>query len=58
MAVPNSRATLKTYCKRRLGSGMVDINITSDQEDDVIDDALQFYQDYHCTLYPQLSFFF
>lgn len=47
MAVPNSRATLKTYCKRRLGSGMVDINITSDQEDDVIDDALQFYQDYH-----------
>ena len=38
MAVPNSRATLISYCKRRLGSGMIDINITADQEGDVIDD--------------------
>ena len=47
MAVPNSRATLISYCKRRLGSGMIDINITTDQEGDVVDDALQYYQDYH-----------
>ena len=50
MAVPNSRATLITYCKRKLGedgSEMIDVNLTSNQAEDCIDDALQFYQDYH-----------
>ena len=47
MAVPNSRATLIGYCKRRLGDGLIDINITTDQESDVMDDALSYYQDYH-----------
>ena len=46
MAVPNSRATLISYCKRKLGDGVIDINISSEQEGDVIDDALQYYQDY------------
>ena len=47
MAVPNSRATLISYCKRKLGDGVIDINISTEQEGDVIDDALQYYQDYH-----------
>ena len=47
MAVPNSRATLISYCKRKLGDGVIDINLSADQEGDVIDDALQYYQDYH-----------
>ena len=47
MAVPNTRATLISYCKRRLGDGLIDINITTDQESDVMDDALSYYQDYH-----------
>ena len=47
MAVPNSRATLISYCKRKLGDGVIDINVSTDQADDVIDDALQYYQDYH-----------
>ena len=47
MAVPNSRATLISYCKRKLGDGVIDINVSTDQEGDVVDDALQYYQDYH-----------
>ena len=29
MAVPNSRATLISYCKRKLGDGVIDINVSS-----------------------------
>ena len=47
MAVPTSRATLISYCKRQLGDGVVTINISTDQESDAIDNALQYYQDYH-----------
>ena len=46
MAVPTSRATLITYCKRQLGDGVIDINISTNQESDIVDDALQYYQDY------------
>lgn len=48
MARPTSRATLIDFCKRQLGDGAVDINITEDQENDALDLALQFYQEYHC----------
>ena len=37
MAVPNSRATLITYCKRKLGedgSDMIDVNLTTNQAED------------------------
>ena len=47
MATPTSRATLLSYCKRQLGDGVITINISSEQEQDAIDNALQFYQDYH-----------
>ena len=47
MATPNSRATLISFCKRKLGDGVVDINISTEQEEDIIDEALQYYQDYH-----------
>lgn len=47
MANPTSRATLIDYCKRRLGFPVIDINVDDDQVEDRIDDALQFYQDYH-----------
>ena len=47
MAIPNSRASLISYCKRKLGHGVIDINISTDQEDDAVDEALQYYQDYH-----------
>ena len=42
-----SRATLINYCKRRLGDPVVELNIDDTQIQDRIDDALQYYQDYH-----------
>ena len=41
MAVPTTKATLKSYCLRSLGYGVIDINISDDQADDRLDDALQ-----------------
>ena len=43
MAIPNSKATLKSWCKRRLGYPVIDINIDEDQCDDRIDEALQYF---------------
>ena len=47
MAKPTTRATFKNYCLRRLGFPVIDINVDNDQVDDRIDDALQFFEDYH-----------
>lgn len=47
MAEPATRAQFAEYCKRRLGHPVIEINVDDDQVDDRIDDALQFYQDYH-----------
>ena len=43
MAIPNSKATLKTWCKRKLGYPVIDINVDDDQVDDRIDEALQYF---------------
>ena len=47
MAKPATRQQFKEYCLRRLGWPVIDINVDDDQVDDRIDDALQFFQDYH-----------
>jgi len=47
MAIPTTREQLKDYCLRRLGSPVLHINIDNDQLEDRIDDALQYYRDYH-----------
>ena len=47
MAVPNTKATFKNYCLRALGYGVIDINISDDQADDRIDEALQYFAQYH-----------
>lgn len=47
MANPTSRDTLIDYCKRRLGDPVVEINVDDDQVEDRIDEALQYYQEYH-----------
>jgi hypothetical protein len=47
MAEVTSRDELKDYCLRRLGAPVIKINVDDDQLEDRIDDALQFYQDYH-----------
>ena len=47
MAKPTTRNQFKDYCLRRLGHPVIEINIDDDQLEDRIDDALQFFHDYH-----------
>ena len=47
MAIPTSRSTFKDYCLRALGFGVIDINVSDDQVDDRIDEALQYFAQYH-----------
>jgi hypothetical protein len=47
MANTTNRNDFKQYCLRRLGFPVIEINVDDDQVEDRIDDALQFYQDYH-----------
>ena len=47
MATITSRNAFKDYCLRRLGFPVIEINVDDDQVEDRIDDALQYWQDYH-----------
>ena len=47
MAIPNTKATLKDYCLRALGSPVIDVNVDEDQVDDRLDEALQYFSQYH-----------
>ena len=47
MPVPTTKTTFKSYCLRALGDGVIDINISDDQADDRIDEALQYFAQYH-----------
>ena len=47
MAVPNTKDTLKEYCLRSLGKPVIDINVDDDQVDDRIDEAVQYFCQYH-----------
>ena len=47
MPAVTNRQTLKEYCLRRLGFPVIEINVDEDQVEDRIDDALQYWQDYH-----------
>ena len=47
MAVPTSKSTFKEYCLRQLGKPVIDINVDDDQIDDRIDEALQYFAQYH-----------
>ena len=62
MANPNSRDTLIDYCKRRLGEPVIEVNVDEDQVEDRVDEALQYYQEFHsdatvrtCLLYTSPS---
>ena len=47
MAQPSTREELKQYCLRRLGKPVLEINVDDDQIDDLIDDAIQLFQERH-----------
>ncbi len=47
MAIPTNKSTFKDYCFRALGDGVIDINVSDDQADDRIDEAIQYFSEYH-----------
>ena len=47
MAQPSSRQTFVDYCKRQLGAPVLEINVADEQIDDLVDDALQYFQERH-----------
>jgi hypothetical protein len=47
MAKITTRSQFKTYCLRKLGFPVIEINVDDDQIDDRIDEGLAFWRDYH-----------
>lgn len=47
MSKPSSRQTLINYALRQLGAPVLEINVDDDQIDDLVDDAIQFYNERH-----------
>jgi hypothetical protein len=47
MSKPSSRQELIDYCLRRLGAPVLEINLADEQIDDMVDDALQYFQERH-----------
>jgi len=47
MAQPSSRQELIDYCLRKLGAPVLEINVAEEQIEDLVDDALQLFQERH-----------
>lgn len=47
MAQPSTRQELIDYCLRKLGAPVLEINVAEEQIEDLVDDALQFFQERH-----------
>lgn len=47
MSSPNSRQGLIDYCLRELGHPVIEINVDDDQLEDRVDEAFQFYREFH-----------
>jgi hypothetical protein len=47
MAQPSDRESFKEYCLRKLGSPVIEINVSEEQVEDRIDEAISFFRDYH-----------
>tara|TARA_A100001201_G_scaffold116449_1_gene100095 strand:- start:2522 stop:3361 length:840 start_codon:yes stop_codon:yes gene_type:complete len=47
MAKPSTRQGLIDYCLRKLGAPVLEINIDDDQIDDLVDDAIQYFNERH-----------
>ena len=47
MSKPSNRQGLIDYCLRQLGAPVLEINIADEQIDDLVDDAIQYFQERH-----------
>ena len=44
---PASTTELKEYCLRKLGKPVIDVNLADEQMNDMIDESVQFFHEYH-----------
>lgn len=56
MANPTSRDTLITYCLRQLGEPVLEVNVDEDQIQDRVDEALQYWQEYHSDAHKKIFY--
>ena len=47
MAKPTTKQQLIDYCLRKLGAPVLEINVDDDQIDDLVDDAIQLFNERH-----------
>ena len=47
MAKPASISLFIDYCKRQLGAPVLEINVAEEQIEDIVDDAIQYFQERH-----------
>ena len=47
MAIPTSRQELVDYVLRKLGAPVLEVNVAAEQIDDLVDDAIQLFQERH-----------
>jgi hypothetical protein len=47
VAQPTDRESFKDYCLRKLGHPVIEINVSDEQVDDRVDEAISFFRDYH-----------
>ena len=53
MAQPSTRQELIDYCLRKLGAPVLQINVAQEQIEDLVDDAVQYFQERHFNgVYP------
>jgi hypothetical protein len=45
--IPKTRNEFKQYCLRKLGYPVIEINVSEDQVDDRVDEALRYWMDFH-----------
>ena len=56
MSIPNSRQTLINYCLRQLGEPVLEVNVDEDQLQDRVDEALQYWQEYHSDAHKKIFY--
>ena len=47
MAKPASRSQFIDYCKRQIGAPVLEINVADEQIEDIVDDAIKYFQERH-----------
>ena len=47
MAIPTDRTSFVAFCMRKLGAPVIQVNMSEDQADDCVDQALYYYGEYH-----------